>query len=524
MQRCNFRNIFLGSLLVILGACSQEFKEITTLPIKRCLEPMKLQAKVDRVGGKTTTFSWTVTADAERYELEILLADDQSTAKAVTLGRDQVPYVTDDLTLGNKYTFRVRGIADGKEPSKWAQYEKTFTTFVPKDPISFTVAATTSNSISVSWSKELEDYRDVSSVEAQPVAGGATVKHETTADETEAAFATVDGLEPSTQYYITLVYQGAVRASVSAWTQPDASQAVTVTTADEFAAAIENGAQAIAVPYGNDVIKFGEVSLHQPLTLLGVTGPAGEKPVLVGHFRLYEGASSLNIQSVEFNTEGSFSYGRLIELKEAVDGLSVNVVNSDVLNYKNGIFYDNFASSHLNVSFNGVSVINAKAGVGDFFDVRSTSTYDSISFSNCTFSNSGRDIFRVDKATVSTFEVLNCTFNNLAASGNNIFYVRGNIDTFNCANCLFLNEEGRRIAKSASDVLPKFSNCWFFNCMNPSAEADDFLNGVAIAKLTANGGGVVTTSPCKDADNGDFTLENEDLADKNVGDPRWITL
>ena len=72
--------IFIALAAVVASACVQDkvFEEITSVPLKRCLEPMNLSARVDANSGVATTFRWDVTSDAEEYMLEVLDADSES--------------------------------------------------------------------------------------------------------------------------------------------------------------------------------------------------------------------------------------------------------------------------------------------------------------------------------------------------------------------------------------------------------------------------------------------------------------
>ena len=105
-----FRFAILGlSALVAVSCVNKEFEEITTMPLKRCLEPMNLSAKVYANSGVQTTFKWDVTSDAEQYILEVLTEEGQRVLYD-TLAPGQVPFVT-ELEADGVYTFTVKGIS-----------------------------------------------------------------------------------------------------------------------------------------------------------------------------------------------------------------------------------------------------------------------------------------------------------------------------------------------------------------------------------------------------------------------------
>mgnify|MGYP002623208034 CR=1 FL=1 len=71
------RYILIAFIALVLAGCVQDkvFDELKTVPLKRCLEPMNLSARVDANSGVATTFRWDVTTDAEEYLLEVLDAE-----------------------------------------------------------------------------------------------------------------------------------------------------------------------------------------------------------------------------------------------------------------------------------------------------------------------------------------------------------------------------------------------------------------------------------------------------------------
>lgn len=521
--------VLAAAATLLLGACDKEFQEITEVPLRRCLQPMKLSATVDKNSGVKTTFQWDVTADADLYKLEVINTADESVAFSEDIAPEDVPFVTEALQPGFKYTFRVQGTSQKRESSAWAVYEKTFKTFIPKDPLNLSVTGRGMNFVTVTWSKLVEDYRDVSEVEATPVNGGETVTLTTDADMCEAATATVSGLVASTQYEVSLIYKGAIRASVTAWTLPDYSAAQSAATAEELAQKIADGISTIKIPYSAERIVLGEVALNTPLTLLGELGPGGEPPVVAGHFRLKAGATLLHLESLTFDstdlvTAENKAYGRLVELKEAANGLTLSIVNCNVVNYLNGLYYDNYDAGTISgVTLDGLVVTNTEGNGGDFFDIRKSSNYGPVVVRNSTFNTGGRDIFRIDAdASVSSLEIANCTFSNMAASGQNVLYVRGKVSEYNVKSCLFLEEDGRALIKNSSQcAIPTFSNSWFYAC---GEDGGTFFNKIIpLATAIKGEGGVLTSSPCADISRNDFTLVNDGLAEKKVGDPRWIT-
>lgn len=69
-----FRSLAVLAVLctgfVITGCSVDEPEEITSMNLKRCLEPMGLSAKI--VNGDQVTFNWEVSKDAESYNLSLI--------------------------------------------------------------------------------------------------------------------------------------------------------------------------------------------------------------------------------------------------------------------------------------------------------------------------------------------------------------------------------------------------------------------------------------------------------------------
>ena len=144
-----------------LSACDTPFDEIKTLDLNRCLEPMNLNARVNSALGDVVTFSWDVSKDADSYILTVY-TDAQMTQKYLSesVSPSSVPYVK-KLDADQTYYFTVQATADRKQPSKVAAFEKSIKTFAVKDNLYLKVADRTAGAITVKWSTDVEDYKEV---------------------------------------------------------------------------------------------------------------------------------------------------------------------------------------------------------------------------------------------------------------------------------------------------------------------------------------------------------------------------
>ena len=192
----NYKNILkvslaaLASLAVLAGCAKKEFKEITELSLKRCLEPQNLSARVDAATGDHVTFSWDVNKDADGYQLTLYtdeeLVDFDDTWN---LAADEIP-VTIRLTADQNYWFTVQAFRVDSEGiplestfSKLAIYDGNIKTYAVKDNLYLEVTGRTETSVSLAWSNEATDYEEVTELSAVPVKGGKTVKKDLSAAE-----------------------------------------------------------------------------------------------------------------------------------------------------------------------------------------------------------------------------------------------------------------------------------------------------------------------------------------------------
>ena len=268
--------------LATLGAvsCLQEkdFEALSSVPLKRCLEPMNLSARVDANSGVKTTFKWDVTSEAEAYILEVT-TEEGARVLYDTLAPAQVPFVT-NLEADGKYTFKVQGISSKLDDSNWAEYDNTFKTYAIKDNLFLTVTAKTSESVSLSWSSDPEDYKDVTHIEAAPITEGKKVKLDIENDEAAktAAAATIGGLVSSTEYEIILYFKSASRGVVTVWTSPAPGTLTKVTTADALKAAMTAGDDVYVGAEGSPYA-VGSVTPAKGFRMLGEYGADGSQPV-----------------------------------------------------------------------------------------------------------------------------------------------------------------------------------------------------------------------------------------------------
>ena len=547
----NYKNILkvslavLASVAVIAGCAKKEFEEITEISLSRCLEPQNLSARVDAATGDNVIFGWDVNKDAQLYLLTVY--GDAELTKEVKnweLAPSAVPFLT-RLTADEKYWFTVQAFrvdADGfrveESASKIAVYdsESGIKTYAVKDNLFLELAGISENSVSLSWSKDVSDYEEVTELHAVPVKGGKTVKKELTAAEKTAAAATIDGLEASTEYQITLFYLSASRGTKDVWTKAAQGSAVRISTSEELKSAVASGGE-YYLAYTEDVYSMGSAKPVSSLTLIGESGPEGERPAITGAVdisSILASGSSIRLEGLKFADNGSNSH--LVTFSDDAAPASVDkieVVNCEISGYKAGLFSLNkkggFSANE--ISFETCDIFNILGSGGDGFDVRQPCNIKSVKFINNTIYDGFRTFVRLDQVegiVIESFDIENNTIKNVATmdDGNNRAFFSPYIQTkLILKKNLFLYEDGGKTDESVVDkaqlvhdnsktVDPEItaSDNYVF------AQGKDFFKRKSAADLGAK---IMTVDPCYNSKGNFFQLAAQDLIDGQIGASKW---
>lgn len=534
-----FRKWMSGLLLIAtaaLGGCSDDPDGVNNeLVLDRALMPLNFTASVLTTGNQVR-LTWDVRT-TDTYEV-VIYSDEGLTQEVKTLSGitpADVP-VTVDLEVERDYYATVQAFSANERtaPSNVA-VAGPVTTYAIMDPLNPVVVERTSTSVTLTWDQD--DF--VSHLLAAPVAaaGEEPVRLDLTADQIAEARATVSGLNPSTEYFVSVYYNSASRGGQDVWTRPDLSSTTKISTVAQLMQAFVDGGQYelaySETPYVVPEYAEGEVNpasaLAANLTIIGETTLEGAKPQIVGlGIGLNPGVESIHLE--DLSIDGAEAASSLMEVKDAIAMNSVTVKNCDLAGFRN-IFYENKAGSAIqSLLFDGVYAAEMGNSGGDFIDFRTESTHGSLTICNSTFYNGGRSFLRVDaKETFSSIAVRNNTFGSFSVvtDGNNkgILYVRGTASTFEYTNNLFLNETGenaRFIANNSSVKLPtSIAANYFFNCADTFFEAKTADGEVTLDTALQNGGKVLSTDPCEASARGKFYLVNDEIASVRVGDPRW---
>lgn len=535
-----FRKLMSGLLLFSvagLGGCSDDPDGINNeLVLDRALTPLNFTASVLSTGNQVR-LTWDVRT-TDTYE--VVIYSDEGLTTVVETKSDLTPAdvpVTFDLVAENEYYATVQAFSQNERtaPSHVA-VAGPIVTYAIMDPLNPVVTERTSNSVTLKWDQD----QYVTHLLATPVASAdqEPVRYDLSAEQVEAATATIGGLQPSTEYFVAVFYNSASRGGQDVWTRPDMQNMTKISTIEQLMQAfVDGGKYQLAyseTPYTVPSYGEGETNpasaLAADLTIIGETTLEGAKPAIVGlGIGLNPGVNDIRLE--DLSLDGADVASSLMEVKAAIAMNSVTLKNCDLAGYRN-IFYENKGGSAIQtLLFDGLYAANMGNSGGDFIDFRTESVHGTLTITNSTFYNGARSFLRVDaKETLSSIVIRNNTFCNFSTvtDGNNkgIFYVRGTAAVMEYANNLFLNETGenaRFIANNSSVHLPTLiQSNYFYNCDATFFEAK-ILDGVEITQATAtqNGGKVLTEDPCENSLRGKFYLVNDEIASARVGDPRW---
>ena len=534
------------SVLALLTAASCQQKEalIEELDLARCLTPTNVTAIVRN--GEYINFNWDKSKTAEAFEVELYTNEALEGAPAITLNipKADLPYlahVEADMT----YWLRVRAVSSVKDPSNWYVHANPLETSAIKSPLNPELVSRTANSISIKWEQddEVDHIRIVPPVDGK----GDYTRVDVDAAAVAAAATEVTGLNPSTQYSLTVHFKSAERGTVSAWTLPDLTGAVKVENAEALKQAIADGAAKIEVAYSDTPYEIGAVVPVSSVAIYGDENAEGARPVIFGHIALdpsVEAVTSLHFENLLFTGNMSADHTHVIVTSAAGTMSDISFLNCDVTDYLRGLLYDNYGLSVTSISYDNVTVSNIAGDGGDGFDIRQTCAIGSVKFSDCTFNDGFRTFVRIDaNPKLETFEFTNNTVNNLChiVNGNNngILHIRakkadGTNPTIILKNNLFLNcnygdasvtNRGCLIGSNAADMLPtEVAKNFFYNCSeaffnHPVSSVEQ----LGVDKCIAGGGEILKDDPCISSESGNFYVVNETVLAAPAGASRWLS-
>lgn len=534
--------IYTALALLFAVSCVEEIPPvIEDVNLSRCFEPTNVTAVVKN--GEYVNFNWDKAKTTEVYILELFTNEalEGDPAFHFELDKSEIPYLA-HLEADVTYWFRVRGTAEGKDPSKWFIGEKKLETTAIKSTLEPVLVDRTSTSISMSWTADPE----VDHIRIVPPLGEDVDYTRMDLSESEVAFgaAIVEGLKSSTHYSLTLHFKSADRGAVYAWTRPDMTGVVEVADTTALRAALVDAAPKIMLRYREEPYMLLSVKLAGPVALYGEETLEGAKPVFQGDFQADPNVvSSLHFENLEFDGM-DYKYGHMVTILKAGTMSEVTALNCDIHGYSKGIFYDNYGLTVPSVVYDHCLIHDFEGNQGDCFDFRKKCAIGSVKFSNSSLYDGMRSFIRIDaNPTLESLEISNCTFSNLLyrvdGNTNGLVHVRaknaaGGDPAIILKKNVFLNmrygDQGAAtkrctlIGTNSADKLPtEIAKNWYYNC------DDSFFSHIVssaetlgLEKCVAGGGALLSEDPCMDSESSLFYVISTAVTAAQAGDPRWL--
>lgn len=505
----------------LTSACSDQSDEILSIDYDRLFAPINVEARI--VNQVNARLSWAAVNGAASYTIEVFANDSLTFAGSPVktipgISFTDLPYIVTGLEGETKYSARIQAIGETITESKWSGvYFKTDAEQIFSAVIEEDLSAT---GVTLRWT--------AGETATEIVVNPGNIRHTVTAGEIAAGAATIEGLASETTYTARLMNGTKTRGTVNFTTLVDLGGAIAVNPEDNFVAMLEAAEEGDAFAFYPGTYtaplsegKVGKINISKSIEIKAVR--PSDRPVLNACITLNDGAS-LSMRQIVLdgeNTDGSQAF----DFKTAATYGSLIIDDCEVRNFTKGFYYVNVAATIDEITINNCLIHNIECSGGDMFDCRS-GYIKALNITNSTVWNScaARDFVRYDDASgnfagaAPVITIENCTLDGVSNnSSRRLFYVRFKGNSIRFANNLVSNMPncGRGFSDNASTAEPSFSNNNYFNTANLVS-----LSGEGKGRFYDTSGTTLNPS-YTDAANGDFTLGNEDLSYKLVGDPRW---
>lgn len=507
----------MGAVLFTAASCSDPDEELTSVEYDRLFKPTAVEAKVQN---KTNVrLSWECLSKADTYTIQ-LFADDTNMQFAGTPTLEyanitESPYTISGLSGETTYSIRIKAVGSTKE-SHWA--ETSVTTDAEQIFSEVTDDDITAKSVTLKWTPGAE-------VTAIAISGGKEETYTLSAEEKQNGTATITGLTYETKYTFTILNGSKARGKVTVTTMPNYTPAYPGADLQELIDATEEGGTVMLLPAKdgstNEFVYTGddgaattkELVINKNISIKCL----GTKPVKARIKFVLDGAIGFTTENINYmgatadalikttncsgvitvnNIEAS-GYGNLM-----VDP-GENACTVDEFNITNSYFHDMCSGKRF------IDSQKKKCAILKF------------NMNHCTVANSctGSDFIRFD---YNANQKININFENntlykIEATSKGLFYIRSNkagdmFFTANIKNNVFA-EMSQKVffSQDAKTDNLQFSNNCYYNAGTLQANVD----GGAGKVFDTTG---LTLDPgFKNATNGDFTITNETLIDKNIG-------
>jgi hypothetical protein len=513
-----FKGLITALLLALVVSSCESYNEalLDGLSNSREFSPIGLTAVIRNQ--TAVELNWTTQENVDHYVVEFS-ADDPNFStiyKTVEVTASQLP-VRVQLEGETVYSIRVKAVTSGLADSKWNVTTASTLNeqiFLPVQPGDIEAKQAT-----LRWVPN-------STVTHLFLSPG-SISRMITADEKASGVAVVTGLTPETDYIATL-YNNTKKRGVQLFTTGiDIGTGILVTPTDDLFQKITDapsGSILVFMP-GDYTTQTGLIAVNKTLTLRGLK--TDNKSKLKVNFTL--GNNPANISEVvsfsliDLDLDGTDLSGGAITIdKVATTQLGdVLISNCNVHDFPSQLIYGKESAKlkSFTVDNSIIKKVNISGGA-DFIDFRAAYV-EKVSLVKSTFDScSSRDFIRLDAASglsgttlATNVSIDACTiYVPTLPLSSRILYVRFLANTSTVRNTLFA--VGSAVyASSSATAAPVFSNNNNFNSPNLM---------LAGSNNRPDTSATVLDPQFVSASTGDFTVKNQTVIDKKIGDPRWI--
>ena len=506
-----FSGIAFCAIAILPMSCEDKIDPvITELNTDRPFAPVGLIARVRNQ--IDIELSWAARSNVNQYVVEFFkdslqfIGDPVSTATIDDIPASGTITYTESFAGNTRYSARVKAIVEGQPESTWA----TVTVETNSEQIFLVGSELPEDTYAtVFWvaGSEVSNFLIIPGNIIRPISSA----------EKAAGEAKIEGLTGGTDYTVTIYNGSANRGSTTFSTIKQAD----LGPLDDLVAAIDAAPEGGTLVLAPGTYSLDAYTLAKSINLEGQK--ANDVPIVVGQFQVDATVASVSLKNIHFNgDDGAYSQFFNATAPTANIGL-LQIEGCKINGYNNNIIYSNSGGTYGDISINNSYIYEIAGGGGDGFDFRG-GVVGSLTVTNTTIANGVRTLLRMQVPADVVFR--NCTLYKvcIVASSNNrgFFRMSGGGETLEVSNCLFvetgIDDNGTlrgnwsRDGDVSLEVVTDYNNNYYFNTIG--LFEGQYTNPVEVDATEEDPG-------FEDAENGDFTITNQNLIDNQVGDPKW---
>lgn len=462
--------------------------------------------------------TWSSNSGAEYYVIEVStdsLYDavlSGASNGSIVYGEDKSikksPYTLTDLESSTKYYLRVKSLSSTALESKWFYY--TNYSFVTKSEQIIEEVTVGHTDVTLKWPSNSKVTRILI------LKGGSVVKvQDLTSDEITAGTATVAELDSDTDYTAQLMNETKIRGVKTFKTLMDLNGATAINPEDDVAAifaAAENG----------NVYAFmtGTYEINEKIELAKSISLKSAIPgTVVINGLSFDLKAGVGIELHDLILDGAGATGPLINYLEdhkTGETGALTVSGCTIKNYAAGFINQRVSIAVKSMNITG-NIFNRTGTTGRFVDIQKGYA-KVINVTNNTVANSfSGDAIRIDNTAGDFTEVSsvitidrNTFYKVCDGAAARLIYIRLSGNKTALSNNIIANSAGYYSDQSTTNITGMTNNYY--------VDAPNYIAN----KRIIDSGGTILDPQFEDAENLNFTVQNNTVINAGVGDPRWI--